>query len=152
MRFQQQFKFRRLLRRWGLGLLTLVVFTWVGYAQPAYSQLTSLNTNPTAPVVINGRKVLDVQGGGNVSAADRAQSINQRLHTELKLSQLSEVEVVVEEDGPVYLQSKQSGNTLATVTDVDLSTPSYPLSRQAQQWAELLEQSLQQGQWELGPA
>lgn len=152
MRFQQQFKCKRLLRRWGLGLLTLVVFTWVGYAQPAYSQLTSLNTNPTAPVVINGRKVLDVQGVGNFSAADRAQSINQRLQTELKLSQLSEVEVVVEEDGPVYLQSKQSGNTLATVTDVDLSTPSYSLSRQAQDWAEILEPALQQGQWELRPA
>ena len=152
MRFQQQFKFRRLLRRWGLGLLTLVAFTWLGYAQPAHSQLTPLNANPTAPVVVNGRKVLDVQGVGNFSAADRAQSINQRLQKELKLSQLPEVEVVVEEDGPVYLQSKHSGNTLATVTDVDLSTPSYPLSRQAQDWAELLEPALQQGQWELGPA
>lgn len=125
---------------------------WGGFAPPAQSQLTLLNANPTAPVVVNGRKVLEVQGAGSFTAAKRAQSINERLQEEVKLSQPADVEVVVEEDGPVLLRSRYSGNTLATVTEADLRTPGYSLTRQAADWAEILEPALRRGQGELRPA
>lgn len=125
---------------------------WVGFAPPARSQLTLLNTNPTAPVVVNGRKVLEVQGAGSFTAAQRAQNINERLQEEVKLSQPADVEVVVEEDGPVLLRSRYSGNTLATITEVDLRTPGYSLARQAEDWARILEPALRRGQGELRPA
>ncbi|NEQ50616.1 MAG: mechanosensitive ion channel [Leptolyngbya sp. SIO3F4] len=128
---------------------------WIGCSQPAHSQITPLNINPTAPVVINGRRVLDVHGVGNFTAAERAQSINKRLQQEIqfskRLSKPTEIKIVVEKDGLVYLKSQQSGNTLATITDVDLSTPGYPLISQAQDWKEILEPALYQGKRELEP-
>lgn len=136
---------------WGWLCLTLVVLMWGGFSPPAQSQLTLLNASPTAPVVVNGRKVLEVQGAGSFTAAKRAQSINERLQEEVKLSQPTDVEVVVEEDGPVYLRSRYSGNTLATVTEVDLRTPSYSLARQAEDWEKILELALRRGQGELRP-
>ncbi|MEM7064219.1 MAG: mechanosensitive ion channel domain-containing protein [Cyanobacteria bacterium P01_B01_bin.77] len=144
---------RRRASRWGwLYLTLLVVLIWGGFSAPAQSQLTLLNTNSTAPVVVNGRKVLEVQGVGNFTAAKRAQNINERLQEEVKLSQPTEIEVVVEEDKPVLLRSRYSGNTLATVTEADLRTPSYSLARQAEDWAKILQPALRRGQGELRPA
>lgn len=140
------------ISRWGWLRLTLIVLLWVGFSSPVQSQLTLLNANPTAPVVVNGRKVLEVQGAGNFTATQRAQNINERLQEEVKFSQPADVEVVVEEDGPVLLRSRYSGNTLATVTEVDLRTPGYSLARQAADWAEILEPALRRGQGELSPA
>ena len=149
MSFQRQSRHKRWLHRiryWGLLCFTLVVLGWLG--RPAQAQLTPLNADPTAPVVVNGRKVLDVKGVAGFTATERAQSINERLQEEVKLSQPTEIEVVVGENGPI-LRSEHSGNVLATVTDVDRRTPSYSLQRQAQEWEETLEPALRQGQWEL---
>ena len=139
------------ISRWGWRCLTLIVLIWGLVSPPAQSQLTLLDTAPTAPVVVNGRKVLEVQGVGNFTAAERARSINERLKEEVKLSQPTEVEVAVEDDGTV-LRSRYSDNILVTVTEADLRTPSYPISRQAQDWKNILEPALQRGQGELSPA
>ncbi|MEM9267040.1 MAG: mechanosensitive ion channel domain-containing protein [Cyanobacteria bacterium P01_F01_bin.13] len=128
-----------------------MVVLWVGLAPPAQAQLAS--KDPTAAVVVNGRKVLEVRGVENFTAAQRARSINQRLQEEVQRSAPPEIKVVVEdENGLVYLQSQPSRALLATVTEADLVTPGYQLERQAEDWAELLETALRNGQRERSPA
>ena len=110
----------------------------------------SQSAKPTAEVVVNGLRVFDVQGVGNFTAAERARSINQRLREEVQRPEPPKIEVV-EKPGLVYLRSQNSGALIATVTEVDLSTLGYPLDQQADDWAQLLEDALRDGQLERRP-
>ena len=150
LRFSQRSKHRlRRFKPWVWLGLTLVVFIWLGWMSPVRSQ-PSPTREPTAEVVVNGRRVFDVQGVGTFTAAARAYSINQRLQEEVQKPDPPTIEVVIiEETGLVTLQSQ--GTLLATVTEVDLSTPGYPLNQQANDWARLLETALRNGQRERSP-
>lgn len=126
--------------------------TWVVCSLPAHSQLAF--TDPTATVVVNGRKVFEVREVPEViTAAKRARDINSRLEEEVQKATPVEIEVVVnEENGSVYLQSQKSEALIATVTEVDLTNPGFQLEQQATEWANALETSLRQGQLERRPA
>ncbi|MEO1068569.1 MAG: hypothetical protein AAFW95_05535, partial [Cyanobacteria bacterium J06638_6] len=82
--------------------------TWIGFSPPAYSQVAPTEKS-TADVVVNGRKVLAVQAVAGFTAAERADSINQRLKEEVQSSESTEIEIVVDEEiNLAYLQSRSS--------------------------------------------
>ncbi len=154
LRFPQRFRFKRLLHRFRLSwlCLALIVLIWLGVSPGAQSQLAS--TDPTANVVVNGRKVFEVRGVPDVvTAAKRARDINSRLEEEVQKAEPAKIDVIVdEENGSVYLQSQDGGIRIATVTEVDLTKAGYQLEQQATDWAEALEAALYDGKQERSPA
>ncbi|MEO0827926.1 MAG: mechanosensitive ion channel domain-containing protein [Cyanobacteria bacterium J06635_15] len=150
---QRRFRVRPPLRKlwqWvGLGLLLLVLVGGV-WSQSAQAQLTPLNSGGEAPIVVDGRVVFKVRGIDELTATERAYTINAELRREVRRPDLAVIEAV-QTDNLVYLQSQHSEEILVTITQADVLTPGRQPNRQARLWAEDLEQALRRGQLERSP-
>ena len=141
---------RRLYRPWLIGvaaLLLVLVLQLPGWAQLGLTEeeadsATTEQVSSSAPIVVDGRQLFEIQGSGNLTAADRAKRVNEALLQQVR-QRNSAVDVVEdEESGLVYLQPAGTDEVLVTVTRDDVPVLGQPI-RQGRQWAAQIERSLQ---------
>lgn len=141
---------RRLYRPWLIGvaaLLLVLVLQIPGWAQLGLTEeetdsATTEQVSSSAPIVVDGRQLFEIQGSGNLTAADRAKRVNEALLQQVR-QRNSAVDVVEdEESGLVYLQPAGTDEVLVTVTRDDVPVLGQPI-RQGRQWAAQIERSLQ---------
>ncbi|MDY6805083.1 MAG: mechanosensitive ion channel [Cyanobacteriota bacterium] len=138
----QKYKFKNAI---AIGICLLSVFIWLSPVRAQDVRFTR------APVVLDGREILEVGPLGSASAEERAAFITSTLHSVLADSIQSEKQPVVEvvkQDRDLIVQVDSS--PLLKVTENDLSGAMYP-EIQAEIWQEQLQQNLNKSWQERRP-
>lgn len=125
-------------------VLIIGLFPSASIAQTAPGQVSTW-----APVVLDGQVLFKVHDLSNLSAEQRAASINASIQKEAESSEQTSV-VVVTESGYVVLQGYPSEHNLLTVTERDVTTATTPYG-QAIIWQGILQDEIRQAQLERSP-
>jgi potassium-dependent mechanosensitive channel len=97
-----------------------------------------------APIVVDGRKILQVGKAGDFTAAERAEPVNDQLERGVKSDKEPEINVEQRNNQPALMLN---GRYLITVTTPDVAAAISP-QEQADRWAEKLEDAIATAQSE----
>ncbi|MEO0407920.1 MAG: mechanosensitive ion channel domain-containing protein [Cyanobacteria bacterium P01_A01_bin.135] len=151
-------------RYWGKsGLLGLAAALVVLLPLPSWAQLGPLNLAQTgeaqpvnvssAPVVVDGRVIFEIQGAGGFSARERAKRVNAALAEQVQRAEAPEIDAVQNRDRDlVYLQPAGSDEVLVTVTPADVAALGQAPLQQGREWAVQIEAALETAVGERQPA
>lgn len=141
------------LRRWRFILLALLTLLLTLNPFPSVAQTSPTNHNNKAPIVLDGRVLLQVRSlNNNYTAENRAKRINDILAQAVQSSQPVSVEVNQTEDQTTLtIPSLPESDHLLTVTDKDV-LPELTALQQARIWQRILERAFVQAQFERSPA
>ncbi len=87
-----------------------------------------------APIVVDGREILKVREAGDITAAERAEQINEQLEKAVKSDQDPEIKVEQRNNQPALMLN---GRYLMTITAPDVTAPITP-QNQADRWVKKL--------------
>ena len=140
--------------RWFLKLVAIVAIAIIGItyaAAPLAAQDSSpAQDNPTAPIILDGRRVFNVSNSGRFTATQRADLANEVLNEEIgdiNSNKAIAVEIIEQENLPVITVN---GAYLLSVTSEDVPGGKTPES-QAEEWADNLETAIARAQRERSP-
>ncbi|MBD2105139.1 mechanosensitive ion channel domain-containing protein [Leptolyngbya sp. FACHB-261] len=136
---------RRWWRRWSVVLLGVLTLLLILGSTPGLAQAPSAPPGK-APVVVDGRVLFQVNSSGNLSAAERAESINAALEQLVQESATVDLEVA-QESQLTLIRNRTDERLLLTVTEEDVTSGTSPGS-QALIWRRSIESALRQGQLE----
>ena len=111
--------------------------------------VAQIKENPTAAIVLDGRRLFAVSQSGRYSAQERADDANHVLHEKVKKAEPTvPVTLDYSQNLPII---KVDGAHLLTVTPED-APPGRSAKEQAEIWAGLLERAIQEAQQQRSPA
>jgi len=133
-----------------LALLTLLLTL---NPFPSFAQTSPTNYNDKAPIVLDGRVLLQVRSlNNNYTAENRANRINDILAQAVQSAQPVSVEVKQTEDQTtLIIPSLPESDHLLTITDKDV-LPELTALQQARIWQGILERAFVQAQFERSPS
>ncbi|MEQ9672545.1 mechanosensitive ion channel domain-containing protein [Coleofasciculus sp. G2-EDA-02] len=136
---------------WRFILLALLTLLLTLNPVSTFAQTSPTSRNDKAPVVLDGRVLLQVRSlNNNFTAENRARQINEALAQAVSSPNPVSIEVN-QEEGRTTILSQPGSHHLLTVTEGDL-LPEFTAYRQAQIWRDILERALVQAQFERSPA
>ncbi|HEY9598635.1 MAG TPA: mechanosensitive ion channel domain-containing protein [Cyanophyceae cyanobacterium] len=139
----------RIQRRWSLLCLGVLTLLLTLVPVPSAAQTPFNSSSVKAPVVVDGRVLFYVRNSGNLTAAERADIVNEALQEEVESPGVVDIEVV-EDNQRVVIRSRTKNRDLLTITaDEDIGSSSL---RQANIWRTWIESALRQGKLERTPA
>jgi potassium efflux system protein len=109
---------------------------------------TIAQDNLTAPIILDGRRILNVSESGSFSASQRAEAASKVLNEEVRSSD-APIAVTIEQESELPV-IKVNGAYLLSVTAEDVPAGK-TLAEQAQQWSVALEQAIERAQQERSP-
>lgn len=128
----------------GLWIGAVAIVSWVWLLSPAVHAVESTVARQKAHVVIDGRRIFQVEPSGQYSAAQRVMQANRQLKLLANTAQPVDVSVVERNQVPTIVANDQY---LLTVTDLDATLDKTPIE-QADEWANQLEMSLDRAKLE----
>lgn len=131
-----------------MALAQLVVSLALGCLLTVAPVLAQGKDTPTAPIVLDGRKLFEVSQSGHYNAKDRADDANRVLIQKVKAAEPA-VAVKIDESQSLPI-IKVNGAHLLTVTQED-APPGRTAKEQAEIWAGSLEQAIKEAQEQRSP-
>lgn len=140
-------------KKWRFILLALLTLLLTLNPFPSVAQTSPTNYNDKAPIVLDGRVLLQVRSlNNNYTAENRANRINDILAQAVQSAQPVSVEVKQTEDQTtLIIPSLPESDHLLTITDKDV-LPELTALQQARIWQRILERAFVQAQFERSPS
>lgn len=136
-------RFPYLARRFVRFVAVAMAIAFLVSLTPVFAQ-----DNPTAPIILNGRRLFEVSQSGQYSAEERAEDANRLLKQKVRTTNPP---VPVTIDGTQELPIiKVDGSHLLTVTQED-APPGRTAKEQAEMWVGQLKEAIQQAQEQRRP-
>lgn len=131
----------RVIRRFGLWLAAIALIAWFNMSSSLSQDLTT-SEQPTAPIVIDGRAVLNVGGIAGFPAKERAEFASQVLSDLIRSTPpTASIRVDSLKRGDL-ITLRANTRHLLTITDADVIA-GIEMSEQAQIWQQRIQQTLQ---------